>query len=256
MEFPLQMTMVTQGLHSVMRTAQHPPRLLHQRSHSRARRDMPSPRHPMRNAAHRPSRDTRHGSQQMPRLRIAVQHLRHFPDPTRQPRRRSRQRLRDLRQRSLCHRCHRPCHHRKQLTGGHPHQWQKLFGGFVLAFGFGRQFAQVFHHGVGIDFADGTDFAFALVFIFALVLEFSFELVFAFAQQTAGDIAEGAQPAFALASLVLHLVFQLTLEFVLELVLEFSFEFIFELRQRFQFTFELVCHDDSSCKMWSYLGNL
>jgi hypothetical protein len=49
------------------------------------------------------------------------------------------------------------------------------------------------------------------------------------------------------AGFVLHLILALTFH----LVLEFRFELVLEFRQSFQFTF--VCHDESSCKMWSNL---
>src|SRR5260370_1420343 len=51
--------------------------------------------------------------------------------------------------------------------------------------------------------------------------------------------------AFAILGLALHLILPLTLH----LAFEFTFELVFEFRQSFQFTF--VCHDESSCKVWS-----
>jgi hypothetical protein len=124
-----------------------------------------------------------------------------------------------------------------------------VLGRFLLAFGFRCELTQMFHHGVWIDLADGAELFLGLILILTFVLVFGFALifVFAFAKQTAGDVAESAEPAFAFQSgLVLHLFFQ----FTFHLVLELSFEFVFE----FQFTFELICHDESSCEKWSNLA--
>ena len=47
-----------------------------------------------------------------------------------------------------------------------------MLGCFVFCFGFGRQFSQVFHHGVGINLPHGTDLAFEFTFTFELALAF------------------------------------------------------------------------------------
>src|ERR1700722_98798 len=131
-------------------------------------------------------------------------------------------------------------HDRKQFAGSHSDEREKMFDRFVLALRFRRQFAEMLHHGVWINLADGTDFA----FVFAL--EFLFAFHFLFAEQAASDVAESAQPAFAFeAGLVLRLVLALTFH----LAFEFSFELVFEFRQSFQFTF--VCRLLSSYKKWS-----
>jgi hypothetical protein len=94
-----------------------------------------------------------------------------------------------------------------------------MLNGFLFAFGFRGQFAQVLHHGIGINFPDGVDasfeFTFKLAFEFALEFSFGFELCFAF---------------------------ELALEFTL------SFEFAFEFG--FQFILGLVRHAGSSLLMF------
>jgi hypothetical protein len=106
-----------------------------------------------------------------------------------------------------------------------------VFGRLFFALGFRREFTEMFHHGVGIDLADRAEFflrfvfvlGFGLIFVFVLGLHLVFRFVlvlfFAFPEQTAGDVAEGTQPALAFqACLFLHLVFHLVFEFTFELV--------------------------------------
>jgi hypothetical protein len=141
----------------------------------------------------------------------------------------------DLGKRFLCQGRDGLGHHRKELAGSHPDQRQEVLDCFLLALGFGREFAQMFHHGVGINLADGTDLVLALEFIFAFVLIFAFEFVLALAEQAAGDVAEGAEPAFAFqAGLIFHF------QFAFHLVLEFAFELVFQ--------FSVECHDESSVR--------
>ncbi len=84
------------------------------------------------------------------------------------------------------------------------------------------------HHGVGIDLADRADLV--------LILVLAFVFVFALAEQTSGDVAEGAEPSFSFQNgFIFHLLFR----FVFKLFFEFGF----------QFTFHLVCHDESSSLM-------
>jgi len=186
--------------------------------------------------AHGAPSDARYGAQQVPRLRISVKHSSDFANSPRQLRRSPGQRFGNLGKSPLCHGSNRLGHHRKKLAGGHPNQREEMLGRLIFALGFRRQFTQVFHHGVWIDFADGADLV--LVFVLVLGFGFAFVLVFTFTEQAAGDIADGAEPALAFqASLIFHLIFQ----FVFGLVLEFRFELVFEFRQGFQFAF--ICHD-------------
>jgi hypothetical protein len=217
-------------------SAKDAPRLPGQSSHRGARADSPSPGHFVSDVTHRAPSDARDGAKQMPRLRVSVKYSRHFSDSSRQLGRGPGQRLGDLGKSPLCHRSDRLGDYRKKLAGGHPNQREEMLGRLIFALGFRRQFTQVFHHGVWIDFADGADLV--LVFVLVLGFGFAFVLVFTFAEQAAGDIADGAEPALAFqASLIFHLIFQ----FVFGLVLEFRFELVFEFRQGFQFAF--ICHD-------------
>jgi hypothetical protein len=180
----------------------------------------------------------------MPGLGVAVKHFCNFRDSVRQLGCGLGQRFRNPGKRFLRHGGNCLGYHGKKLTGGHADERQEMLGSLVLGLGFCCQLAQMFHHGVGVDFADGTDFILALVLIFALVL------ALALAQQAAGDVAEGAEPAFAFQA---GLVFRF--QFAFHLVLKLSFELVFELRQGFQLTFELICHDESSCEKWSNSAN-
>jgi hypothetical protein len=227
------MVMAAQRLGAKTRSAQHPAGLLGQSSQRDARRDALSARDLMGDAAHRAPGDAGDGAKQVPGLWVSVKRSCHFPDPTGQLGRGSGQRFGNLGKSPLCHRSDRLGDHRKKLAGGHSNQRKEVLGGLVFALGFRRQFAQMFHHGVWIDFADGAD----LIFIF--VLGFAFVFIFTLAEQAAGNIADGAEPAFAFqTSFILHLIFQ----FVFSLVLEFCFELVFEFRQGFQFAF--ICHDE------------
>jgi hypothetical protein len=87
-----------------------------------------------------------------------------------------------------------------------------MFGRLLFGLSFGGELAEMLHHGVGIDFADGADFVFHLHLVFVLVL------VFFFPEQTADHVAYGAEPAFAFES-----------DFLLELVLHFLFHLVFML---------------------------
>jgi hypothetical protein len=232
----LEMMVATQRLGPVLRSAQNAAGLRSKSADRRARRYLAASCHLMCDAAHGSARNARNGLKQVPRLRVLVKRLGNCPDAFGQLRRAPCECFRNLRKRSLRHRGHRLCNNRKELAGGHPDQRQKMLGGLVFCLRFCRQLAEVFHHGVWIDFANGAD----LIFVFVLALIF----VFAFAQQAAGDVAKGAEPAFAFkACLILHLVFH----FAFHLVLELFFELGFKFRQGFQLIFRLECHDESSC---------
>jgi hypothetical protein len=206
--------------------------------HRRVWRYVPAPNRMVGDATHGAPGDRGHGLQQMAGLRIPVQSFRYFYDALRQMRRRLGHHSGDLGQRLPGGRQHCPGHDWQQFAGSHADQRQKVLGSFVFALRFRRQFTQVLHHGVWINLADGVE----LFLVFAFVLIFGLIFIFAFSEQAAGDIAQGAQPAFAFqAGLVFHFVFRL--------VFEFSFELVFELG--FQFTF--ICHDEASCEKWSNL---
>jgi hypothetical protein len=259
MEFPLQMVMAAERLRPVARSAQHSPGLFRQSSHCGARRYVPASRHLVSDAPHRAPRDARHRLQQVPRRWVVVERARDLPDGLGQVRHglvdrmsnlgglgqfgyvaRLGQSLRQL-----------GCfgHHREDLAGSHVSQRREVLGRLIFALRLCRQFAQMFHHGVGIDLADRTDLVLSLILVFILALVF----VFGLPEQAAGDVSQSAKPAFTFqASLVLQFqfAFQLVLEFAFGLVFEFCFELIFEFC--FQFTFE--CHDESSCEKWSNLS--
>jgi hypothetical protein len=173
----------------------------------------------------------------MPRLRIAMKRLCHRTNSLGQAWRSPGDRTRNLWQHLFRHRCHRFGHNRKQLAGCHPNQWQKVFRRLIFCLRLSGQLSQVLHHCVGIDLSDGAEFVFHL--LLHLILHFFFP------KQAAHHVADGAQPALAFeTSLVLQLFFQL----LFHLVLEFFFVLVLEFRMTFQFSLELVCHDDSSCE--------
>jgi len=154
-------------------------------------------------------------------LRVAVQSPRNLPDAFCEAWRRPGHRARNFWQHPLRHWCHRLGHNRKQLTGGHSNQWQKVFRSFFFGFGFGGELPEMLHHRVGIDFADGADFFFHLhfVFVLVLVLVFMFVLEFFFAEQTPDHVADGAEPTLTFEAnffleLVLHFLFHLELVLV------------------------------------------
>jgi hypothetical protein len=184
-------------------------------------------------AAYRASSNARHGTQQMPGLRIAVQAAGDRSHTLRKLRSDSRDRFRDPRESFLGQGKNGLGDDRKQLAGSHSNQRQKVLGRLLLGLRFGSQFPEMFHHGIRIDFADGAnlvlELALELPFEFALELTLPFKLTLAFAEEAADHIADGAQPALAL---------------YLALELAFTFEFAFELG--FQFKLGLICHDDSS----------
>jgi hypothetical protein len=215
-------------------------------------------RHFVSNATHRAPRDARHRLQQVPRRWVVVERARDLSDALGQVRHSLVDRMSNLggfsqfgylaRLRQSLRQLGCFGHHRQNLAGSHMSQRREVLGRLVLALRLCRQFSKMFHHGVGINFADGTDLFLSLILVFILALVF----VFGLPEETAGDVSQSAQPAFAFqASLVLQFAFQLVLEFAFGLVFEFCFELIFEFS--FQFTFE--CHDESSCEKWSNLSD-
>jgi hypothetical protein len=52
----------------------------------------------------------------------------------------------------------------------------------------------MFHHGIGVNLADGAD----LHFRFGLKGAFVFILILGFSQETSDDVSNGAEPAFTL----------------------------------------------------------
>jgi hypothetical protein len=218
--------MAPKRLRPVLRRAQHPPRLPGQRLHRCMRCYVPATRHFVSDVANRASGDARHCAKQMPRLGISVKSFRNSTDTSRQLGRGLGQRAGNFRKSLLRHGRNRFGHHRQKLAGGHSYKRQEVFGSFIFCLRLSRQFAEMFHHGIGIDLADWADLVLAFVFVFALA--------FAFAEQTAGDLAK---PTFAFQDgFILHLVFRFVFRFVFKLFFKFGF----------QFTFHLVCHDESS----------
>jgi hypothetical protein len=109
-----------------------------------------------------------------------------------------------------------------------------MFGGFLLGLRLGREFSEVFHHGIRINFPNRVfEFTFEFAFKFSLELALPFELALTFTEKVADYIAYGTEPTLAF-----YFAFELTLEFT------FAFEFAFELA--FQFVLGLISHIDSS----------
>jgi hypothetical protein len=105
--------------------------------------------------------------------------------------------------------------------------------GFILALGLKRQFPEMLHHGIGIDFADWAQL------VFALEGAFVFEFFLAFAEEVADNVTDSAEPTLAFqAGLILVLGFQFFFTFSRVLIFEFVH----------QFTLGLISHDTSSCK--------
>jgi hypothetical protein len=241
-ELPLETMMMAQGVPAVMGMSEHAGRGPRKGSNREARSHAPAVRGLPGDAADRPARDGGNDFEQVARLRIAMQGARDFADAPGQVRRSLRDCPRDLGQHPLRGRRYRLGHHRQQFAGGHADQRQKMLGSLIFGFSFGGKFAEVLHHGVGIDLFGGVEFFFVLVFVFELT--FALELIFAFAEQAAGDVSDGAEPALAFA-----FILKLALVFLFSLVLQLLFEF----GQGFHFVLKLVRHDVSSSKRWGWI---
>jgi len=229
-----EMMMASKRLRPVLRRTQHPPRLPGKRLNRCVRRYVSASRNFVSDVADRTPGDARHCAKQMPRLRISVKRFRDRTDTSRQPGRSLGQRTGNFRKSLPRQGRYRFGHHRQKLAGGHSYKWQEVFGSFVFCLRLGRQLAEMFHHGIGIDLAHRADLVLELAFIFVFVF------AFAFAEQTAGDPAE---PSFAFED---GFIFQLVFRFVFKLFFEFGF----------QFTFHLVCHDESSRMIVRNCSNL
>jgi hypothetical protein len=171
----------------------------------------------VRKAADSLARDRRHGLQQVSGLRVAMQRARDLSDSAGKTRRGSRNCASHFRKQPLGHWRGGLSHHRQEFAGCHSHQREKVLRSLMLGFRFGREFAEVLHHGIGIDLAHGIELVFTELFLMLkLILLFHLFFHFLFTEQAADHIADGAKPAFSFqARLVLHLFFHLLLEFVL-----------------------------------------
>jgi hypothetical protein len=204
--------------------------------------------------AHGTSGNARHDPQQVPSLGISVKHFRHFPDSSRQSGRGDGQNSGDFGKSSLRHGRHSLGYHRKQFARGHADQREEVLRSLIFTLRFCRQLAQVLHHGVRIDFADGADLILQFVLALELVLAFpeqppkkvftfpkdASEKVFAFPEYASEELftfPEQASEEF----FTFQFVFRLVFKFFFELILEFSFQLTF------------ICHDESSCEGWSNL---
>jgi hypothetical protein len=219
MEASLEPVVPPQCMASLARMSQHTLGLPRQRPHGAPRSDRASARHLMRQTANGPARNRGHGLKKVPGLRVAVQNARNLADSMGEARSRSCYRASNFGEQLLRQWRSSFRHHGQQLTGCHSNEGQKMLCSLIFCFGFGGQFSQMFHHGVGIDFAHGIEFVLAelsllLVLMFVLVFHLFFH--FLFAEQAADHIADGAQPALAFeADFMLHFFFQFFLEFVL-----------------------------------------
>jgi hypothetical protein len=200
-----------------------------------ARRYTPPLRCLAGDAPHRAASDARHGLNQMTGPRISVQHPGHFADSVGEPRAGFRKGLSHPGQ--MLHRVRRKRlgRNRQEFAGRHPNQRKELLGGFLFRFRLECPLSQVFHHGVGIDLADGTYFL--LRFGFESTLAFVFLL--AFAEQAADYVADGAKPAFS---------FEARLTFILAFHFLFTFSRVFIFQFLHHFALGLISHDNSSSK--------
>jgi hypothetical protein len=224
-EAALQVPMIAKRMLALLRMRKHSPRVMLQCTHRSLRCDMPAACRLMSNRFNGPACNAWHRLQQVASMRLAMQLARNLSDVVRETRRSFSYCSRHFRQQLLCRRSNGPGHNRKQLARSHSDQWQEMLSRFIFGFSLSGKLTQVLHHGIGIDLARRTDLILEFIFIF----EFELILFLTLAKQAACDIAESTEPAFALkACLVLQLIFQLV----------------------FQFVLKLVCHDDSSCKIW------
>jgi hypothetical protein len=168
MEVALEAMMVAKCMLTVGRVGQNPSCLPGQCAHRGMWRYAPAMRGLTRHSAYGAPCNRRHDLEQVPRAGIAMKTAGNLRDASREVRRRPAHRASDLRKQLLCRRRDRPGHHRKQLTGSHSDEREEMLGGFVFRFGFGGEFPEVLHLGIGIDLAHRTD----------LIFEFVFQLVF------------------------------------------------------------------------------
>src|SRR5258708_6461745 len=84
------------------------------------------------------------------------------------------------------------CNHGKQLASSHADQGQEVLGRLFFRLRFRSQLSEVLHHAVRINLADGAN----LVLGFGFTFVFEFLFAFALAETAAGDVANGAEPAF------------------------------------------------------------
>jgi len=212
MEPALELVVAAKRVPASLGMSQHMTRLPGQSAPRGAGRDPPAMRSLPGNAPHRAPSNRRHRLQQVTGVGIPVENPRHFPDTLGQPGSGFHHRPGDLGQRLPRHGRDRPGHNRQQFAGSHANQGQEVFRGLFFGLGLESPFAHVLHHCVGIDAANGADFFFRL------------EFALAFAEQAAGDVADGAEPAFAL-----DFLFQFAFEFLfaLEGVLPFILLFAF-----------------------------
>ena len=172
--------MVAKRVCPVTWRAQHPACLFRQMSHRRVWRYVPASSRMMGDLANRTSSDRRHGLQQVTGLWIPMKSLSDLDDSLCQIRCGFGHRPGDLGQGPLRQRRDCPGHDRQQFAGGHADKRQKVLRSLVFALSFGRELAQVLHHSVRIDLADGADLVF--IFIFAFGFIFGLVLVFAFSE--------------------------------------------------------------------------
>jgi hypothetical protein len=167
----------------------------------------------MSDGAHRPAGDARHHAKQVPRLGISVKYLGDFPDPPGQSRCGPGQHLGYLGKSPPGRGSDSLGYHRKKLAGSHADQRQEVLRGFLFALRFSREFAEVLHHRVWIDFADGADLFLVFLFAFVLVFGFGFVLAFAFAEEVAEKLLTLTEQ-IAEKILAFQFLFGLVLEFI------------------------------------------
>ena len=246
MKLAFQMVVTTKRLSPVLRRAQYTVSLSRQSTYRGVWRDAASTRRLVSNRPNCAPGDTRHHAKQVPRLRVPVERFRNFADASRQAGSGFGQHSCDLGESPPSRGCDRLRHHWQQLAGGHSNQGQEVFSGFFFALRLRSQFAQMLHHSVWIDLADGADLVLELV----LELVFTFEFVFAFSEDAPKKVflltfpENAAEKVFAFPENAPKEILFFFFQFVFRFVFEFRFEFVFE----FGFQLAFVCHDGSSCE--------
>jgi hypothetical protein len=121
-----------------------------------------------RNAANCAPSDSGQRFYQVPRRRVSMKSARDLSDALRKVRRSSGHGSSDIA--GLGHLGYVPyfgecprdlsgfSYDRQNLACCHTYQRQEVFGRFIFGLGLEGELTQVFHHGVGINLADGTEF--------------------------------------------------------------------------------------------------
>jgi hypothetical protein len=232
----LQMLVTPQGLSPMLRSTQDAACLFCESAHRGVWCNVRTACRLVSQVAYCASSNARHSAQQVPRLRISVKYFRNFPDSSGQLRRGSGQNSGDFGKSPLRRRRDSFRYHRQKFARGHSYQRQEVLRRLILTLRFGRQLAQVLHHGVGINLANGADLT--LVLAFELILTFPKDaaeevLTFSFAQNAPEKVfpllfsfpEDAPEKIFSFAKQASEKIF--SFQFVFRLVFKFIFEFGF-----------------------------